>query len=558
MSRRTPPSDPARTATLPHRRRLLQALGVLGMAALAGPARTDHPPSRVPARGASRPGDDWCGAPDGSPLLVPGGDGLFGRPWRRTARRSSFAHGGHGHRHRGALADGVRRHARTAYANPTLACSAASACGSARQRPRRADDRALARPRPSTRRTMAPASRSWCRPADATTTISTCATAPGCTGTTRIRTARTARQAYGGLYGLDRGRRRRRERVARGARPHARRDRDSAGAAGPPRRASPTRRRQRTCTHGFLGDEVFVNGARCPYLDVGHAPLPLPHAECLQRADAAARASAPPAGRVALHADRQRRRAAAGAGSVHASSSLARPNASTCWSTCRDAAVGEHRAAGNAGVRPDACRDARPRRRPAATAPRCRRPARRARGPKARRARLLELRVRERVAYGRRVPARLSHDRAHRHRRRGRAAVPPRLRQGPLADQRPRVRRWARRRSTSRATRVETWLLRNYHTSMPHAMHLHGVRVRGARARNQSRRCSPRSPSTTAGRLATDLGRKDTVLVWPGESRAHRDRLHHPFPGAQTYMFHCHNLEHEDGGMMLGFRVVAG
>jgi FtsP/CotA-like multicopper oxidase with cupredoxin domain len=29
-----------------------------------------------------------------------------------------------------------------------------------------------------------------------------------------------------------------------------------------------------------------------------------------------------------------------------------------------------------------------------------------------------------------------------------------------------------------------------------------------------------------------------------------------PFPGAQTYMLHCHNLEHEDGGMMVPVRVA--
>jgi FtsP/CotA-like multicopper oxidase with cupredoxin domain len=30
----------------------------------------------------------------------------------------------------------------------------------------------------------------------------------------------------------------------------------------------------------------------------------------------------------------------------------------------------------------------------------------------------------------------------------------------------------------------------------------------------------------------------------------------HPFPGPQTYVFHCHNLEHEDGGMMLRVSVA--
>jgi len=29
-----------------------------------------------------------------------------------------------------------------------------------------------------------------------------------------------------------------------------------------------------------------------------------------------------------------------------------------------------------------------------------------------------------------------------------------------------------------------------------------------------------------------------------------------PFNGPQTYVFHCHNLEHEDGGMMLGVKVA--
>jgi suppressor of ftsI/bilirubin oxidase len=31
----------------------------------------------------------------------------------------------------------------------------------------------------------------------------------------------------------------------------------------------------------------------------------------------------------------------------------------------------------------------------------------------------------------------------------------------------------------------------------------------------------------------------------------------HPFLGDQVYMVHCHNLEHEDGGMMLNLKVAA-
>jgi FtsP/CotA-like multicopper oxidase with cupredoxin domain len=62
------------------------------------------------------------------------------------------------------------------------------------------------------------------------------------------------------------------------------------------------------------------------------------------------------------------------------------------------------------------------------------------------------------------------------------------------------------------------------------------------------------------GRLATDLGRKDTVLVWPGESVRIAIDFAVPrtqaFAGDQVFMFHCHNLEHEDGGMMVGVRVA--
>ena len=100
----------------------------------------------------------------------------------------------------------------------------------------------------------------------------------------------------------------------------------------------------------------------------------------------------------------------------------------------------------------------------------------------------------------------------------------------------------------------ETWLLRNYHTSMPHAMHLHGFQFRVL-----ERETSPDALSHLVvddrKRVATDLGWKDTVLVWPGESVRIAIDFRHPFPGTQNWMFHCHNLEHEDGGMMLRMKV---
>ena len=102
---------------------------------------------------------------------------------------------------------------------------------------------------------------------------------------------------------------------------------------------------------------------------------------------------------------------------------------------------------------------------------------------------------------------------------------------------------------------TEVWLLRNYFTSMPHAMHLHGFSFEVL-----ERETSPHQVKALAidarSRLPSDLGRKDTVLVWPGESVRVALRFALPFAGPQTYPFHCHNLEHEDGGMMLGVRVA--
>jgi FtsP/CotA-like multicopper oxidase with cupredoxin domain len=101
---------------------------------------------------------------------------------------------------------------------------------------------------------------------------------------------------------------------------------------------------------------------------------------------------------------------------------------------------------------------------------------------------------------------------------------------------------------------VEVWLIRNYFNSMPHAMHLHGFAFEVL-----ERQTSPDQVNALKiddrGRLATDAGRKDTVLVWPGESVRIAIDFACPFPGEQTYVFHCHNLEHEDGGMMVGVKV---
>ena len=78
---------------------------------------------------------------------------------------------------------------------------------------------------------------------------------------------------------------------------------------------------------------------------------------------------------------------------------------------------------------------------------------------------------------------------------------------------------------------VETWLLRNYYTSMPHAMHLHGFqfRVLERETSPDAARAARRRRART--RLPTDLGWKDTVLVWPGESVRIAIDFRHPFAG---------------------------
>ncbi|WP_099083118.1 multicopper oxidase domain-containing protein [Desulforamulus profundi] len=57
------------------------------------------------------------------------------------------------------------------------------------------------------------------------------------------------------------------------------------------------------------------------------------------------------------------------------------------------------------------------------------------------------------------------------------------------------------------------------------------------------------------GRLVTDLGWKDTVLVWPGETVRIAIDFSHNFAGEQKLLTHCHVLEHEDQGMMLNYMV---
>ncbi|HRQ63495.1 MAG TPA: multicopper oxidase domain-containing protein [Xanthomonadaceae bacterium] len=75
--------------------------------------------------------------------------------------------------------------------------------------------------------------------------------------------------------------------------------------------------------------------------------------------------------------------------------------------------------------------------------------------------------------------------------------------------------------------------------NQPHPMHMHGAHFRVL-----GRSGEP---------IASDAGWKDTVLVRVGETVD--VALRFDVPG--LFLFHCHNLEHEDHGMMLNFVVNA-
>jgi FtsP/CotA-like multicopper oxidase with cupredoxin domain len=86
---------------------------------------------------------------------------------------------------------------------------------------------------------------------------------------------------------------------------------------------------------------------------------------------------------------------------------------------------------------------------------------------------------------------------------------------------------------------LELWEVVNA-SRHPHPFHVHAVQFQVA-----SRTSGPIGPHET--------GWKDTVLVWPGE----RVELLMRFEGdAGLFILHCHNLEHEDAGMMLNMEIV--
>jgi len=111
---------------------------------------------------------------------------------------------------------------------------------------------------------------------------------------------------------------------------------------------------------------------------------------------------------------------------------------------------------------------------------------------------------------------------------------------------------WGDPLATHRVARgtTEIWEIQNSPVSMPHPMHLHGFSFRVLSRRGLFG--PARALATFAdGRIATDLGAKDTVVIWPNERVRIAIDFSHAFVGEQRYMFHCHNLQHEDQMMMI-------
>jgi FtsP/CotA-like multicopper oxidase with cupredoxin domain len=94
---------------------------------------------------------------------------------------------------------------------------------------------------------------------------------------------------------------------------------------------------------------------------------------------------------------------------------------------------------------------------------------------------------------------------------------------------------------------TEIWEFRN-NTPMPHPMHVHGFQFNVIGRDNNS---SDRSWGGLRQGLV-DTGWHDTVLVLPGEA-VRLAMTFERFDG--LYIYHCHNMEHEDTGMMRYFQV---
>jgi blue copper oxidase len=95
---------------------------------------------------------------------------------------------------------------------------------------------------------------------------------------------------------------------------------------------------------------------------------------------------------------------------------------------------------------------------------------------------------------------------------------------------------------TVSAGTTEIWEFDNSAGDEIHPMHIHGVQFQVLE------RIGGRNKV-----IASEKGWKDTVLLMPEE----KVRVIMTFPDyTGVFVFHCHNLEHEDDGMMLNYKIV--
>ena len=95
---------------------------------------------------------------------------------------------------------------------------------------------------------------------------------------------------------------------------------------------------------------------------------------------------------------------------------------------------------------------------------------------------------------------------------------------------------------TVSAGTTEIWEFDNSAGDEIHPMHIHGVQFQVLE------RIGGRNKV-----IASEKGWKDTVLLMPGE----KVRVIMTFPNyTGVFVFHCHNLEHEDDGMMLNYKII--
>jgi len=88
--------------------------------------------------------------------------------------------------------------------------------------------------------------------------------------------------------------------------------------------------------------------------------------------------------------------------------------------------------------------------------------------------------------------------------------------------------------------------------ALPHPMHIHDIQFQVLEREMLDPAMRPFWEELRAGFI--DEGWKDTVLVMPGERVTLITRFG-DYEG--LYLYHCHNLEHEDMGMMRNFLVEA-